>query len=683
MAAYTRPMENEEVQGMDVVDAEQSPAADPIERGDVQRGPEAAAAPPHHRRWLALLLALAVIGWVIVCFDWNLFKGYVERRVGAATGREFHIDGDLGVHLSMTPLISMNGLRLGNIPGARQPIMASAQQLQFRVELWPLLRGQTILPEVHLVKPVVLLEQYANGRNNWTFPSSGTNPVIRQFTIDHGQLTFLEDDNHTSMVIDVNSAAPATPAQLAPLLFHGDGIFRNNQFTLEGRADSPLDLAKTQTPYRIDVGAVAGPTHARLSGALRNPFQLNGFDLDFSIAGPDLAMLYKLLGLATPETPPYHLHGRLGHAAHVWTFNRFTGAIGNSDLAGDLTVDNSGARKFMKTVLVSRRLDVHDMAGFIGAPAHANPARAATAKQAAEAVQLETSTRLLPQQPYDLERIRGMDSDVSLRAAKVIGTRVPLDRFDAHMLIQDGVVTLDPLDFGAADGQVTSKIRLDASRPVIASTAKIKLRQVDLGKLVPEVPAIRRSAGRIGADLDLKGNGNSVAKMLATSSGRVSFGMGGGKVSDLSMAYAGLNIARILKLKITGDHDIQIRCVVGDFAARDGIWNTSTLVFDSTDTVIRGTGAINLRDEQFDLLLKVKPKGFSPLSLRSPLRVSGSFTHAQIRPDFKALGIRGVAVAVLGAIAPPAAELALIDLGGGKDSDCMKSDADAKRTAAK
>jgi len=204
------------------------------------------------------------------------------------------------------------------------------------------------------------------------------------------------------------------------------------------------------------------------------------------------------------------------------------------------------------------------------------------------------------------------------------------------------------------------------------------LRKVDLGKLIPEVPTIRRSAGKIGANIDLKGNGNSVAKMLGTSNGRVDVGMGGGKISDLLMADAGLNIARILKLKMAGDHDIQIRCVVGDFNASDGIWNTSTLVFDSTDTVIRGSGDIDLRDERFDLLLKVKPKGGSLLSLRSPLRAKGTFEHASIRPDFKALGLRGIAVAALGAIAPPAAELGLIDLGGGKDSDCLKSDAIAK-----
>ena len=631
-----------------------------------------------HYFWIVPLLLIALAALAIALFDWNLFKGYVERRVGAATGRAFHIDGDLSVRLSMNPLVTMDGLRLANIAGAKEPTMAAVQRLQFRVALWPWLRGQTILPEVHLVRPVVLLERDASGKDNWTFPSSGTSPVIRQFTIDHGELTYREDATRTDLVIGLNSGNPVVATQLAPLLFQGNGLYKNNQFTLQGRADSPLELSNTATPFRIDIGAIAGPTRAHASGSLRNPLQVTGFDLDFTLAGPDLGLLYKLIGVATPETPPYRLHGRLGHVGHVWSFNRFTGVVGNSDLAGDLEVDNTGNRKLLKLALASRRLDVHDLAGFVGAPAHANPAKASTAKQQVEAVHAKASDRLLPQQPYDLERLRGMDADVSLRAQRVIGTPVPLDALLAHLLIKDGVARLDPLNFHAADGQVLSTIGLDASRDIIAATAKIKLRKVDLGKLIPEVAAIRKSTGKIGADIALKGNGNSIAKMLATSDGRVSFGMGGGKISDLLMAYAGLDIARILKLKITGDHDIAIHCVAGDFAARGGVWNTRTLVFDSDSTAIRGTGDIDLRNEQIDLLLKVRPKGRSLLSLRSPLRVSGSFRHASIRPDFKALGLRGIAAAVLGAVAPPAAELALIEYGGGKGSDCMKSGAFAK-----
>src|SRR5687767_3908161 len=58
-------------------------------------------------RWLELLALLALLVALFVWwFDWNMLKPFVERRVEAQTGREFHIDGDLDVDLSMAPKIT-------------------------------------------------------------------------------------------------------------------------------------------------------------------------------------------------------------------------------------------------------------------------------------------------------------------------------------------------------------------------------------------------------------------------------------------------------------------------------------------------------------------------------------------------------------------------------------------------
>jgi len=618
-----------------------------------------------------LALLLAVIGWAIVCFDWNLFKGMVERRVTAATGREFHIDGDLDVDLSMNPLITMDGLRLGNIPGAKEPTMASVQRLRMRVKLWPWLHGETILPELHLVRPVLLLEKNATGTNNWSFPASTLNPTIQQFTIDHGVLTYREAAKGTNLVIELNSDKPDAASRLAPVLLQGKGTLENAPFALQGRVDSPLTLVDAEKPYRIDINANAGPTHAHATGALRHPLQLSGFDLDFSLAGPDLALLYPLIGVATPQTPPYRLRGRLGHIGHVWSYDKFSGVVGDSDLAGNLTVDATGKKSLLKADLLSRRLDFDDLAGFIGAPPKTGRGETASAKQIAESAKLQASARVLPDHPYDLERLRGMDADVLLRAQHVNAPNLPLESMLAHMYIKDAVLRLDPLNFGAAGGRIESQIRMDASRPQIASTAKIKLRKLDLGKLMPKAKLTRSGFGLIGADADLKGAGNSVAKMLASSDGHIRMGMGEGEISHLLMAYAALDLADILMIKIKGDHDVKIRCAIGDFTARQGIWSTNTFVFDTSDATVRGSGNIDLREEQLDLLLRVKPKHLSLLSLRSPLRMRGSFKHASVRPDFKALGLRGIAAVALGAIAPPAAELAFIGYSKGQDRDCL------------
>jgi len=55
-----------------------------------------------------LLLALVVL---VLLWDWNWFKGPIERRVEAKTGRSFDIGGDLDVeHLGWTPTIRADGL---------------------------------------------------------------------------------------------------------------------------------------------------------------------------------------------------------------------------------------------------------------------------------------------------------------------------------------------------------------------------------------------------------------------------------------------------------------------------------------------------------------------------------------------------------------------------------------------
>lgn len=146
--------------------------------------------------------------------------------------------------------------------------------------------------------------------------------------------------------------------------------------------------------------------------------------------------------------------------------------------------------------------------------------------------------------------------------------------------------------------------------------------------------------------------------------------MGRGHVGNLIMELAGLDIAESLKYLVTKDRQIPVRCIFGDFGVQDGLMQSRALAFDSTDTIIVGEGSISLKDETLDLLLRPRPKDRSILSLRSPLRIGGSFKDPTFRPDFKALGLRGALAVGLGMIAPPAALLATFEPGPGKDSDC-------------
>ena len=627
----------------------------------------------HPWRTVAAALALVVVVLVLL-WDWNWFKGPVERAVEARTGRSFKIGGDLDVDLGRVTTIRAEELRLGNAPWSKQPTMASTDQLELHIEPLALLFQRELrIPLIRLASPDVRLETGPEGGGNWDFgmaSDGGKPPRLQRIWIENGYLQFTDAAKKTDIDIKVASRKPKKPGNAPPVALDGGGHWAGNRFTLEGVAESPLELQATDKPYRIDLRAAAGATRAHARGSLVNPFRLRDFDLRMALSGKNLEDLYPLLGLSLPPTPPYALDGRFTRDDNTWHYDGFTGKVGDSDLSGSASVTTGGKRPFLRANLVSKRLDFDDLAGFIGDAPQAGGAESINPELAALAAQRKASPKLLPDTPYALGKLRAMDADVRLKAQRINAPSLPLDDMDAHLTLDAGLLRLNPLNFGVAGGDIRSNIRMDAREKTIRTRADITAKGLNLGELFPDAKLTDDAIGRIGGQVAITGTGNSIARMLGSADGDISLGMGRGQISNLLMELAGIDIYESLKFLIGKDHKVPIRCAFGDFGVKDGLMTSRALAFDTTDTIIIGEGTVNLRDETLDLLLKPRPKDRSILALRSPLVVGGTFKDPSFRPDFKRLGLRGAFAVALGSIAPPAALLATIELGGGEDSNC-------------
>jgi uncharacterized protein involved in outer membrane biogenesis len=626
--------------------------------------------------WLvALALLLLAIIVLIALWDWNWFKGPVERQVTARTGRSFDIAGNLDVDLGRVTTIRADKLAFGNAAWSKQPTMASVDRLQFAIEIWPLFHRQVRVPEIHLDRPRLLLEKGPKGIGNWVFGSPGqTKAQFGRLWIDDGRLRYADTAAKTDIDAVVNSSAPGKGDGAPPIDVTGSGHWKGTKFSVRGHAQSPLALRDTQQPYRIDAHAQAGNTRAHARGTLLDPLQLRDFDLKLALSGANLGDLYPLLGIAVPDSPPYAFDGRftreLKGALTIWHYDGFTGKVGDSDLSGTASLATGGKRPDLHAELVSQRLDFDDLAVFIGKAPQAQAGETTNPALAAEAAREQASGRVLPDTPYDLEKLRAMDADVRWKAHRINAPKLPLDDMDAHLKNDGGLLQLVPLDFGVADGNIRSNIRMDARESPIRTHADITVRGINLGKLMPETELMKQAIGKIGGQVALTGSGNSVAKMLATSDGNIAVGLGKGRISNLVMELAGIDIAESLKFLIEGDHTIPIRCAFGDFSVADGLMTSRALAFDTTDTIIVGDGTINLRDETLDLRLRPRPKDRSLLVFRSPLIVGGTFKDPSFHPDMKRVGLRGALALVLGSIAPPAALLATLELGPGENANC-------------
>ncbi len=361
---------------------------------------------PRGRRWLTILVfLLAAILILLALWDWNWFKGPVERAVQARTGRVLRI-GNLDVDLGRTSTIRADAITFANASWAKQPEMASADRVEIDVRVWPLLRGSVQLPEVRLTRPDVLLEPPRARASRATGTSSVTAPAAQARSSNACASTMVGCSSSMHWAAPTSAWACAAVSRTGRCLTAaagaGQGHWQGNPFTLRGGTESPLELTDSDHPFRIHLDGRAGATHAVASGTLTNPFQLRVFDLQFALSGQDLSDLYPLLGIAIPPSPPYALDGRLKRDHNVWRYDSFTGKVGDSDLAGNLQFEVGRDRPRLTATLESRRLDFDDLAGFVGAPPKTGGGETANAEQKAQAARVAASSRVLPDTPYNL-----------------------------------------------------------------------------------------------------------------------------------------------------------------------------------------------------------------------------------------------------------------------------------------
>ncbi len=630
--------------------------------------------PRRHPVWTTLVALLVVIILALAFFNWNWAKGPVQRMVSAATGREFRIDGDLDV--DYFPLeIHAQKLFLANARWSEEKAMARAQRLDLRLRFWPLLVGRVTVPYLIADKPFLRLEH--NGTEaNWMFGRKACKPPceppvrVLGLRVRDGLLQFRESMLQTSVDVHFESIRAPREGAPAPLVLNGKGTYRDAPFELKGQVDSPLELQGKTLPYTIDLTASAGPTLARVSGTLAEPLQTENVAVDFEMRGPDLARLYDYVGIVLPTTPPYSLKGRLSRSGEQFSYKGFSGTVGDSDLSGDVTIDFRNGRPKLTAALQSRRIDLDDLAGFIGGTPGTGEGETASDEQKKEASAQKASGKLLPSKKLQLDKLRAMDADVRLTAGHVNSKRLPLEHMRARLVLDDGRLTLDPLEFGAAGGKLVNVVHLDAREEQARLDMDMKIRKLQLQKLFPKSRAMQDSLGSINGNIELKGRGVSTASILASSNGNISVIMGQGRMSNLVLEVAGLDIAEALKFLLGKDKEVRMRCAYADFGITDGVATARAAALDTTDTALLLKGSFSFKDEKLDMTLLPRPKDKSPISIRVPIDIGGTFAKPAFAPKGGPLVLRGAAVAALAAIAPPLALLGLIETGPGKDAAC-------------
>lgn len=469
------------------------------------------------------------------------------------------------------------------------------------------------------------------------------------------------------------SGATASAQSSGPTYAFGlkvDGRYKSVPVSGTGKVGGVLAVENATQPFPLQADVKAGDTRLAIVGTLTDPMHLAAIDLRLWLQGTSMSHLYQLTGITLPDTPPYATEGRLigNFKQHASTFRyeNFNGRVGGSDLGGTLVWAQREPRPKLSGELVSNLLQFSDLAPVIGADTAASKAkRGDTTRQPAD--------RVLPVATFRTERWSAIDADVKFTGRKLIKSpQLPITDLYTHILLQDGVLSLEPLQFGVAGGTLATDARLDGSRTPLKGRFTLAARHLKLKQLFPTQKVMQTALGEINGDASLSATGNSPAALAATSTGEVKALVTDGRISRLLMEAAGLNVANVVYEKLFGNRDVNINCAAIDFVAKDGMLDPKVFALDTDDALINVDGPINLRDESIDLKIHPHTKGFRVFSLRSPLYAKGTFKNPKVGVDAGALALRAGAMVGLGLINPFAALIPLIAPSNNRDVPCSE-----------
>ena len=273
-----------------------------------------------------------------------------------------------------------------------------------------------------------------------------------------------------------------------------------------------------------------------------------------------------------------------------------------------------------------------------------------------------------------------MDANVAYHAETVDAGRLAIREIRLHVVLDHGLLTIDPLDMTLPQGRLAGMVRIDARGAVPAESMDLRLTNARLEHLVVAKPGTPPALeGDLHARAKLSAVGDSVRAAAASANGAVTMVVPGGAIRQTFAELMGIDATRGLYLLLTkSQKETPIRCAVADFQARRGVLDLDRAVLDTGVVTVNGGGGVDLRNETLDLRLTGHPKKFELLRVHAPITVKGTLAQPKVGVDIVKAAPQAVLSAAVGVFAAPlAAILPFVNVGLAHKADCAALTAEA------
>lgn len=241
--------------------------------------------------YLGVLLVLVLSSALIAPYfiDWSVYRPDIERYASRLVGRDVRIAGQVRIAILPTPILSVTDLRIANLEGAVTEDFLKAENLEIRIALSPLLKGEVDVQSLVFEGATVELERIKGVGNNWYLGPTGgwteflsaedievTSATIRNSAVvfrdgARGGLARLDNVD-----LEVSAASLAGPYRVRGTLTHENKLLFASVQTGRMAPQGTMRLSVTLEPdgeyvpiYSFDGKVVPQGEASRLDGKLR------------------------------------------------------------------------------------------------------------------------------------------------------------------------------------------------------------------------------------------------------------------------------------------------------------------------------------------------------------------------------------------------------------------------------
>jgi uncharacterized protein involved in outer membrane biogenesis len=409
-----------------------------------------------------------------------------------------------------------------------------------------------------------------------------------------------------------------------------------------------VDLSM-QTPSLVDSFANNGALPARLVVAANDNVAVLETVIDLTteevlagtatLSGAVIPRAGRVLEQIEAPLADYEISASVAASKRQLEFSDLRMRLGDSSVSGQVTIIG-GARRKIDVALEAPRLQTEDLLYF------SREFREALRRPDLSAIETSTDPGVEPIEAPVSSRRRGVlamagDFISTLQSRNDVNASVGIDELysgesrlgsaSLELLVSEDEFRLKPVKImlpgGGVDAGYVVRIvngQMNAELTVVADS-------LVYGGLLRLADPESEARGLLSVDTDISAStqmvpGKAPLELLfENASGYFRLAAWPENIEAGVLDLWSANVIVALLPTPEGRDISRLNCLVTKFDIQDGVMASTTSLLDTTDTIIRGRGTIDLGQEQLDLLVWPQAKREKFLSVSTPITVTGTF----------------------------------------------------------